>query len=122
MTNHHFLLLCCPAQGHVNPTLELAKLLLTHGGGATVTFATTVRGLRGITTTLHPRRPLLRILLRWLRRRRSPHDRSHPSHVRVQASRLPNPNSPPHHPLSRRLSGDLHHLHHPPPLGRRRGT
>ncbi|KAL7219788.1 hypothetical protein ACSBR2_012782 [Camellia fascicularis] len=52
MTNHHFLLLCCPAQGHVNPTLELAKLLLTHGGGATVTFATTVRGLRGITTTL----------------------------------------------------------------------
>ncbi|CAL5337125.1 unnamed protein product [Camellia sinensis] len=52
MTNPHFLLLCCPAQGHVNPTLELAKLLLTHGGGATVTFATTVHGLRRITTTL----------------------------------------------------------------------
>ncbi|KAF5951105.1 hypothetical protein HYC85_013098 [Camellia sinensis] len=52
MTNTYFLLLCCPAQGHVNPTLELAKLLLTHGGGATVTLATTVRGLRGITTTL----------------------------------------------------------------------
>ncbi|KAF5951103.1 hypothetical protein HYC85_013096 [Camellia sinensis] len=51
MTNHHFLFLC-PAQGHVNSTLELAKLLLTHGGGATVTFATTISGLRGITTTL----------------------------------------------------------------------
>ncbi|KAH7572963.1 hypothetical protein JRO89_XS03G0042500 [Xanthoceras sorbifolium] len=46
MKNLHFLLLTCSAQGHINPTLQLAKRLLC--GGAQVTFATTVRGLSKI--------------------------------------------------------------------------
>ncbi|KAL6343203.1 hypothetical protein AAG906_021001 [Vitis piasezkii] len=48
MDKHHFLLLSCPAQGHINPTLHLAKLLL--GLGVRVTFATFVSGLRRIAT------------------------------------------------------------------------
>ncbi|XP_068306002.1 phloretin 4'-O-glucosyltransferase-like [Pyrus communis] len=44
-TKHHFLLVSCPSQGHVNPTLQLAKLLIQTGGGTRVTYATTVRGL-----------------------------------------------------------------------------
>ncbi|KAK2657645.1 hypothetical protein Ddye_010697 [Dipteronia dyeriana] len=44
MKNLHFLLITYPAQGHINPTLQLAKRLLC-GGAAKVTFATTVHGL-----------------------------------------------------------------------------
>ncbi|XP_057513981.1 UDP-glycosyltransferase 75C1-like [Actinidia eriantha] len=47
MTKHHFLLLSCPSQGHINPTLELAKKLTS--AGALVTLATTVHGLRRLT-------------------------------------------------------------------------
>ncbi|CAK9149149.1 unnamed protein product [Ilex paraguariensis] len=43
MANHHFLILSLPAQGHINPTLQLAKNLTR--AGALVTFATTVDGL-----------------------------------------------------------------------------
>lgn len=50
MSNHHFLLLSCPSQGHLNPTLELAKKLTR--APAQVTLATTVHGLRRITTAL----------------------------------------------------------------------
>lgn len=45
--HHHFLLLCCPGQGHLNPTLELAKKLTRAAGH--VTLATTVRFLRRTT-------------------------------------------------------------------------
>jgi UDP:flavonoid glycosyltransferase YjiC (YdhE family) len=48
MNNHHFLLMSCAAQGHINPTLQLAKRLIH--GGARVTFATTVCGLKKIKT------------------------------------------------------------------------
>ncbi|RVW31135.1 UDP-glycosyltransferase 75C1 [Vitis vinifera] len=48
MDKHHFLLLSCPSQGHINPTLHLAKLLLRVG--VRVTFATFVSGLRRIAT------------------------------------------------------------------------
>ncbi|KAG9141543.1 hypothetical protein Leryth_019074 [Lithospermum erythrorhizon] len=44
MSNHHFLLLSLPAQSHINPTLQLAKLLVRRG--ARVTFATTSNGLK----------------------------------------------------------------------------
>ncbi|KAL8515873.1 hypothetical protein ACS0TY_014537 [Phlomoides rotata] len=50
MKQHHFLLTCLPAQGHINPTLQLAKNLTRLG--ATVTFATTARGLRGLNDRL----------------------------------------------------------------------
>lgn len=40
----HFLLVTFPAQGHINPALEFAKRLL--GGGANVTFATSVSARR----------------------------------------------------------------------------
>ncbi|XP_059447277.1 UDP-glycosyltransferase 75C1-like [Corylus avellana] len=43
MNSRHFLLISRAAQGHINPTLELAKRLIR--AGARVTFATTVRGL-----------------------------------------------------------------------------
>ncbi|KAJ7957271.1 Glycosyltransferase [Quillaja saponaria] len=43
MKNHHFLLISCPAQGHINPCLQLSKCLIQSGGH--VTFATTVHGL-----------------------------------------------------------------------------
>ncbi|KAG7990942.1 hypothetical protein I3843_02G050000 [Carya illinoinensis] len=46
--HHHFFLICFPAQGHLNPTLQLAKHLID--AGATVTFATTVHGLRQLKT------------------------------------------------------------------------
>ncbi|KAG7990945.1 hypothetical protein I3843_02G050300 [Carya illinoinensis] len=46
--HHHFLLICFPAQGHLNPTLQLAKRLIDVG--AAVTFATTVHGLRQLKT------------------------------------------------------------------------
>ncbi|TXG67486.1 hypothetical protein EZV62_008761 [Acer yangbiense] len=49
MKNLHFLLITCSAQGHINPTLQLAKRLLC-GGAAKVTFATTVHGLSKIKT------------------------------------------------------------------------
>ncbi|KAI5653763.1 hypothetical protein M9H77_30950 [Catharanthus roseus] len=42
MKNHHFLLLTRPAQGHLNPNLQLAKRLASTG--ARVTFATTING------------------------------------------------------------------------------
>ncbi|XP_047321790.1 crocetin glucosyltransferase, chloroplastic [Impatiens glandulifera] len=44
--NHHFLLLCYPAQGHINPIFQFAKQLAR--GGACVTLATTVHGLTRI--------------------------------------------------------------------------
>ncbi|KAA8548349.1 hypothetical protein F0562_000033 [Nyssa sinensis] len=50
MNNHHFLLVSFAAQGHINPTLQLAKRLAHNG--ARVTFATTVRGLRSLANTL----------------------------------------------------------------------
>ncbi|KAH0988941.1 hypothetical protein GBA52_000424 [Prunus armeniaca] len=45
--HHHFLLVSCPAQGHINPTLQLAKRLIGIGG-THVTYATTIRGLTQI--------------------------------------------------------------------------
>ncbi|KAL3506506.1 hypothetical protein ACH5RR_031888 [Cinchona calisaya] len=42
-TQQHFLITCLPAQGHLNPTLQLAKCLSKTG--ALVTFATTTYGL-----------------------------------------------------------------------------
>ncbi|ONI35744.1 hypothetical protein PRUPE_1G552100 [Prunus persica] len=45
--HHHFLLISCPAQGHINPTLQLAKRLIGIGG-THVTYATTIRGLTKI--------------------------------------------------------------------------
>lgn len=50
MSNHHFLVISLPAQGHLNPTLQFAKNLAR--GGTKVTFATTTAGLRRITTLL----------------------------------------------------------------------
>ncbi|KAA8548351.1 hypothetical protein F0562_000035 [Nyssa sinensis] len=50
MSNHHFLIISYPAQGHLNPALQLAKLLLR--SAARVTFATTVNGLRRLMNTL----------------------------------------------------------------------
>ncbi|XP_010527436.1 PREDICTED: UDP-glycosyltransferase 75C1 isoform X2 [Tarenaya hassleriana] len=44
----HFLLVTFPAQGHINPALELANRLISHG--ATVTFSTTVNALRRMGT------------------------------------------------------------------------
>ncbi|XP_027120284.1 UDP-glycosyltransferase 75C1-like [Coffea arabica] len=44
--HQHFLITALPAQGHINPTLQLAKNLAR--AGAQVTFATTVYGLRCI--------------------------------------------------------------------------
>ncbi|GLU10214.1 hypothetical protein SLE2022_270340 [Rubroshorea leprosula] len=44
--NHHFLLVCIPSQGHLNPTFRLAKRLIL--GGARVTLATTIYGLSKI--------------------------------------------------------------------------
>ncbi|KAK7842098.1 crocetin glucosyltransferase [Quercus suber] len=46
MNSQHFLLISCTGQGHINPTLQLA-IRLIHGG-ARVTFATTVHGLKQI--------------------------------------------------------------------------
>ncbi|KAL8525292.1 hypothetical protein ACS0TY_014790 [Phlomoides rotata] len=48
MKQHHFLLVCFPAQGHINPILQLAKTLTRLGAAAT--FATTTRGLRRLPT------------------------------------------------------------------------
>lgn len=42
--HHHFLIVSLPAQGHINPTLQLAKNLAR--AGARVTYATTTVGLR----------------------------------------------------------------------------
>lgn len=42
MKHHHFLIMVLPAQGHLNPTLQLSKNLTR--AGARVTFATTVYG------------------------------------------------------------------------------
>ncbi|KAI5653762.1 hypothetical protein M9H77_30949 [Catharanthus roseus] len=42
MKNHRFLLITLPVQGHLNPTLQLAKRLASTG--AHVTFATTIYG------------------------------------------------------------------------------
>lgn len=44
MNGKHFLLLSLPAQSHINPTLQLAKIFTCHG--AKVTFATTTSALR----------------------------------------------------------------------------
>ncbi|XP_073300917.1 UDP-glycosyltransferase 75C1-like [Primulina huaijiensis] len=46
----HFLIICFPVQGHINPALQLAKTL-AHGG-AKVTFTTTGRGLQRVHETL----------------------------------------------------------------------
>nr|BAK55743.1 UDP-glucose glucosyltransferase [Gardenia jasminoides] len=46
----HFLITSLAAQGHINPTLQLAKSLARNG--AQVTFATTVYGLSCINSTL----------------------------------------------------------------------
>ncbi|KAF1002737.1 phloretin 4'-O-glucosyltransferase-like [Apium graveolens] len=43
MNGKHFLLISLAAQSHINPTLQLAKILVRHG--AKVTFATTSSGL-----------------------------------------------------------------------------
>ncbi|KAL8120021.1 phloretin 4'-O-glucosyltransferase-like [Apium graveolens] len=43
MESKHFLLISLAAQSHINPTLQLAKILVRHG--AKVTFATTSSGL-----------------------------------------------------------------------------
>ncbi|PQP98862.1 crocetin glucosyltransferase chloroplastic-like [Prunus yedoensis var. nudiflora] len=45
--HHHFLLVSCPAQGHINPTLQLAKRLIEIGG-THVTYATTIHSLTQI--------------------------------------------------------------------------
>ncbi|OIT38227.1 PREDICTED: crocetin glucosyltransferase, chloroplastic-like isoform X1 [Nicotiana attenuata] len=44
MKKHHFLIISLPAQGHINPTLQLAKNLAR--AGARCTFVTTVHGFR----------------------------------------------------------------------------
>ncbi|KAI3470047.1 hypothetical protein Pfo_026710 [Paulownia fortunei] len=46
MKHHHFLIICFPVQGHINPTLQLAKNLARLG--AQVTFATTIGGLKRV--------------------------------------------------------------------------
>ncbi|KAG6431471.1 hypothetical protein SASPL_109550 [Salvia splendens] len=46
MKHHHYLITCFPIQGHINPTLQLAKTLATLG--ATVTFATSASGLKRV--------------------------------------------------------------------------
>lgn len=46
MKHPHFLITSFPIQGHINPTLQLAKNLAALG--ATVTFATTARGLKRV--------------------------------------------------------------------------
>ncbi|XP_073135716.1 phloretin 4'-O-glucosyltransferase-like [Henckelia pumila] len=46
MKQHHFLIISIPLQSHINPLLQLAKNLSR--GGANVTFATTISGLRQI--------------------------------------------------------------------------
>ncbi|XP_057787305.1 UDP-glycosyltransferase 75C1-like [Salvia miltiorrhiza] len=46
MKQHHYLITCFPVQGHINPTLQLAKNLAALG--ATVTFATTAAGLKRV--------------------------------------------------------------------------
>ncbi|KAG6726068.1 hypothetical protein I3842_02G062200 [Carya illinoinensis] len=46
--HHHFFLICFPAQGHLNPTLQLANRLID--AGAAVTFTITVHGLRQLKT------------------------------------------------------------------------
>lgn len=43
---HHFVFLSLPAQSHINPSLQLAKVLVRHG--ARVTFTTTGNGLKRI--------------------------------------------------------------------------
>ncbi|PKI44619.1 hypothetical protein CRG98_034974 [Punica granatum] len=43
MKNQHFLIISCAGQGHINPSLQLAKHLIH--SGARVTFITTARGL-----------------------------------------------------------------------------
>ncbi|KAL4015081.1 hypothetical protein IC575_027309 [Cucumis melo] len=48
MRNHHFLIVCFPVHGHLNPSLELAHRLTDLGHY--VTFATTVTGSHKITT------------------------------------------------------------------------
>ncbi|XP_011656873.2 UDP-glycosyltransferase 75C1 [Cucumis sativus] len=48
MRNHHFLIVCFPVHGHINPSLELARRLTDLGHH--VTFATTVLGSHKITT------------------------------------------------------------------------
>ncbi|KAL3835023.1 hypothetical protein ACJIZ3_009759 [Penstemon smallii] len=50
MNHHHFLIISFPIQGHINPILQLSKNLAR--GGAKVTFATTVRGLRKLQHSL----------------------------------------------------------------------
>ncbi|CAI9776128.1 unnamed protein product [Fraxinus pennsylvanica] len=44
MNSHHFLILLCPFQSHINPSLQLAKNLARNG--VKVTLVTTNRGLK----------------------------------------------------------------------------
>lgn len=46
MNNHHYLIVFFPVQGHINPSLQLAKNLVRNG--AKVTLGTTNRGLKQI--------------------------------------------------------------------------
>ncbi|CAI9776130.1 unnamed protein product [Fraxinus pennsylvanica] len=46
MNNHHFFIVFFPIQGHINPSLQLAKNLVRNG--AKVTLCTTNRGLKQI--------------------------------------------------------------------------
>ncbi|KAF8388478.1 hypothetical protein HHK36_027150 [Tetracentron sinense] len=52
MVHHHFLIVTFPAQGHINPALELAKRLIRTG--ANVTFVTSVSAHRRLTKTPTP--------------------------------------------------------------------
>ncbi|XP_004307485.1 PREDICTED: crocetin glucosyltransferase, chloroplastic-like [Fragaria vesca subsp. vesca] len=45
--NHHFLVISCAAQGHLNPSLQLAKRLIDIGSSH-VTFVTNIHGLTQI--------------------------------------------------------------------------
>ncbi|XP_022147183.1 crocetin glucosyltransferase, chloroplastic-like [Momordica charantia] len=51
MRNHHFLLVCFPVLGHINPSLQLAHRLISLG--AHVTFATTIVANRRYHKTHH---------------------------------------------------------------------
>ncbi|KAK9932988.1 hypothetical protein M0R45_020204 [Rubus argutus] len=71
MTQHRFLVVTYPAQGHINPSLQLAKRLI-HTTGADVTFVTALSAHRRIGNNLNiPRGLTFAPLLRWLRRRQA---------------------------------------------------
>ncbi|XP_022147166.1 crocetin glucosyltransferase, chloroplastic-like [Momordica charantia] len=57
--NHHFLLICFPSQGYINPSLQLAIRLANLG--VAVTFATTVTASRRMNKTEPPPSPSPRL-------------------------------------------------------------